>query len=238
MSAADIERVARACDQAGVWLISDEIYSALTYDYDRPFVSPLSVPGVNRDRLVLLDGFSKTYCMTGFRLGWAVMPDELLQLVTLLTVHAIGCSAAFTQWAGVAAIEGPQICIQEMLNEYRNRRDFVVRELNAMPGVKCNTPTGAFYAFPNVSMWGLSSQQIADMLLNEAGVATLPGTDFGASAEGFIRISYVCDMDTLKEGMARMRTFFKDMEKGMYASVMPIPPYITEMGMPLHSADN
>merc|ERR1712232_319062 len=242
MQKADVERVVNACAKHGVWLISDEIYSALSYDKDRPFVSPLSFPGLNRDRFVLIDGFSKTYCMTGWRLGWAVMPQKLGELVSLLTVHAAGCTASFTQWAGVAALEGPQDCVEDMLAEYRRRRDYVVAELNDMPGVTCETPQGAFYAFPDVSQIGLPAQQISDMILREAGVATLPGTDFGKTGEGHIRISYVTDMATLEKGMARLRKFFKDMEEFKYAHLIPMPPYSEEyyssLALSSVSADN
>jgi len=235
---ADVERIARACAKHGVWLISDEIYSALSYDADKPVVSPLSVPGLDREKFVMIDGFSKTYCMTGWRLGWAVMPPKLGELVSLLTVHAVGCTASFTQWAGVAALDGPQDCVDDMLTEYRRRRDYVVAELNSMPGVTCETPQGAFYAFPDVSACGLPAQQIADMILEEAGVATLPGSDFGRTGEGHIRISYVTDMATLEKGMARLRKFFDDIADGRYAQVMPIPPYYTSLGLSSMSADN
>jgi aspartate aminotransferase len=238
MQKGDVERVVQACTKHGVWLISDEIYSALAYDANRPFVSPLSVPGLNREQFVLIDGFSKTYCMTGWRLGWAVMPPRLGDLVSLLTVHAAGCTASFTQWAGIAALEGPQDCVGNMLVEYRRRRDYVVGELNSMPGVSCETPEGAFYAFPNVSQWGLPAQQMSDLILEEAGVATLPGTDFGRSGEGHIRISYVTDMPTLEKGMGRLRKFFMDIESGKYAHVMPIPPYYSSLGLSSLSADN
>jgi len=199
MQHADVERVAQACNRHGVWLISDEIYSALAYDTDRPFVSPISIPGLNRDRFVLIDGFSKSYCMTGWRLGWAVMPPHLCELVSLLTVHAVGCTASFTQWAGRAALDGPQDCIADMLKEYRARRDYVVAELNSMPMVTCETPQGAFYAFPDVSQIGLPVQQLSEMILQDAGVATLPGSDFGPTGEGHIRISYCTDMATLEK---------------------------------------
>merc|ERR1712039_521769 len=165
------------------------------------------------------------------RLGWAVMPPKLGELVSLLTVHAAGCTASFTQWAGVAALEGPQDCVEDMLTEYRRRRDYVVGELNQMPGVSCETPQGAFYVFPDISQIGLPAQQLADMILNEAGVATLPGTDFGATGEGHIRISYVNDMATLEKGMGRLRKFFEDIESGKYADVMPIPPHYEWLGL-------
>lgn len=186
----------------------------------------------------MIDGFSKTYCMTGWRLGWAVMPPKLGELVALLTVHAVGCTASFTQWAGKAALDGPQDCVTDMLDEYRRRRDYVVKELNSMPGVTCETPQGAFYAFPDVSAICVPVQQLSDMILEEAGVATLPGTDFGSMGEGHIRISYVTNMATLEKGMGRLRKFFQDVEIGKYADVMPIPPYYTSLGLSSLSADN
>jgi len=156
------------------------------------------------------------------------------------TVHAAGCTASFTQWAGVAALEGPQDCVEDMLTEYRRRRDYVVSELNSMPGVSCETPQGAFYAFPDVSQIGLPAQQISDMILREAGVATLPGTDFGKTGEGHIRISYVTDMATLEKGMMRLKKFFTDIQTGKYADIMPIPPYMDylSLGLSSTSADN
>ena len=165
--------------------------------------SVFNIPGM-RDRTILVDGFSKTYCMTGWRLGWAVMPAALAKKVELLLVHSVGCTATFTQEAGIAALEGPQDGVLEMVDEYRRRRDFVVGALNEIPGVECPTPAGAFYAFPDVSAFGKSSKEIADLLLAEGGVAVLPGTDFGANGEGKIRLSYVGDMETLREGCARI----------------------------------
>jgi aspartate/methionine/tyrosine aminotransferase len=157
---------------------------------------------------VLVDGFSKTYCMTGWRLGWAVMPAHLARKVELLAVHSYGCVAAFTQEAGVAALTGPQDDHAEMLVEYRRRRDFVVAALNEIEGVKCPVPQGAFYAFPDVGAFGKTSAEIADGLLRDAGVAVLPGTDFGANGEGKIRLSYVGEMATLEEGMRRIKAYF------------------------------
>jgi aspartate/methionine/tyrosine aminotransferase len=210
----DVKRVAKACADNDVWLISDEIYSELIYDKKGdPFTSPLSMPECNKDKTIIFDGFSKTYCMTGWRLGWAVMPKALAERVALLTTHSVGCTASFTQYAGIEALDGPQDCVEDMISEYRKRRDYVVSELNSMPGVTCETPAGAFYAFPNVSSFGLSSREIADKLLAEGGVALLPGTDFGASGEGFIRFSYVLSLDQLKEGLARVRKVVETLKK-------------------------
>ena len=166
-------------------MLSDEIYSRLTYDRAEGAVSIYSLPNM-KERVVLVDGFSKTYCMTGWRLGWAVMPEALARRTELLAVHSYGCVATFTQEAGVAALEGPQDSVNEMVDEYMRRRDFVVGALNDIDGVECPTPDGAFYAFPDVSSFGKTSKEIADLLLNEGGVAVLPGTDFGANSEGKI----------------------------------------------------
>ncbi len=219
----DVEAVARLAEEHGAWILSDEIYSRLvyadgdadgdaddapsTYAKEKKAFSAFSVPGA-RARTVLVDGFSKTYCMTGWRLGWAVMPAHLARKVELLAVHSYGCVAAFTQEAGVAALTGPQDDHAEMLAEYRRRRDFVVAALNEIEGVKCPVPQGAFYAFPDVGAFGKTSAEIADGLLRDAGVAVLPGTDFGANGEGKIRLSYVGEMATLEEGMRRIKAYF------------------------------
>ena len=211
----DVEAVARLAEEHGAWILSDEIYSRLVYADGARFdaakekkaFSAFSVPGA-RARTVLVDGFSKTYCMTGWRLGWAVMPAHLARKVELLAVHSYGCVAAFTQEAGVAALTGPQDDHAEMLAEYRRRRDFVVAALNKIEGVKCPVPQGAFYAFPDVSAFGKTSAEIADGLLRDAGVAVLPGTDFGANGKGKIRLSYVGEMATLEEGMRRIKAYF------------------------------
>jgi aspartate aminotransferase len=153
----------------------------------------------------LVDGFSKTYCMTGWRLGWAVCPPKIADRVKLLTVHSVGCVAAFTQAAGVEALTGPQDSVRIMRDEYRERRDFLVDALNAIPGVHCPKPAGAFYVFPDVSSFGLSSREIASILLNDAHVALLPGTDFGDNGEGKIRLSYVGGgVDELRDAVDRI----------------------------------
>ncbi len=221
MPRADVEKVVRLAEEHDFWILSDEIYSRLVYensesddesdDSGKAF-SAISVPGA-KDRVVLVDGFSKTYCMTGWRLGWAVMPEHLARKVELLAVHSYGCVAAFTQEAGIAALVGPQDDCVTMVAEYRRRRDFVVKALNAIDGVECPVPEGAFYAFPDVSAFGKSAQQIADGLLYDAGVAVLPGTDFGENGEGKIRLSYVGDAATLEEGVRRIKAYFDGLER-------------------------
>ena len=218
MPSDDVEEVARVATENDAWVLTDEIYSRLVYPAEdgTPGSAPsvFSIPGM-RDRTVLVDGFSKTYCMTGWRLGWAVMPPALARRVELLVVHSVGCTATFTQEAGLAALVGPQEGVDAMVEEYRRRRDFVVGALNDIPGVSCPVPEGAFYAFPDVSSFGLSSKEVADRLLSEGGVAVLPGTDFGANGEGKIRLSYVGDMETLEEGVRRIAaTLGKIAEEG------------------------
>ena len=218
MPSDDVEEVARVATENDAWVLADEIYSRLVYPAEdgTPGSAPsvFSIPGM-RDRTVLVDGCSKTYCMTGWRLGWAVMPPALARRVELLVVHSVGCTATFTQEAGLAALVGPQEGVDAMVEEYRRRRDFVVGALNDIPGVSCPVPEGAFYAFPDVSSFGLSSKEVADRLLSEGGVAVLPGTDFGANGEGKIRLSYVEDMETLEEGVRRIAaTLGKIAEEG------------------------
>ena len=218
MPSDDVEEVARVATENDAWVLADEIYSRLVYPAEdgTPGSAPsvFSIPGM-RDRTVLVDGCSKTYCMTGWRLGWAVMPPALARRVELLVVHSVGCTATFTQEAGLAALVGPQEGVDAMVEEYRRRRDFVVGALNDIPGVSCPVPEGAFYAFPDVSSFGLSSKEVADRLLSEGGVAVLPGTDCGANGEGKIRVSYVGDMETLEEGVRRIAaTLGKIAEEG------------------------
>jgi aspartate/methionine/tyrosine aminotransferase len=184
---ADLVRIAELAKKFDFYVISDEIYSQLTYTDS--FSSMLSLPGM-ASRTIVVDGFSKSWSMTGWRLGWAVMPRELAGRVELLMVHSVGCTAAFSQAAGLAALDGPTSDIEQMREEYRLRRDLVVRELNEIDGVTCRVPDGAFYAWADISSFGLSSRAVAERLLRDGFVAVLPGTDFGAGGEGYIRISY------------------------------------------------
>ena len=158
-----------------------------------------------RERTIIVDGFSKTYSMTGWRLGYAIMPPALAERVALLVTHATGCTADFTQVAGVAALRGDQETVAAMRESFRQRRDLTVNALNAIPGVTCAMPRGAFYAFPDVSSFGRSSTEMANYLLDEAGVALLAGSDFGAAGEGFLRISYATAPDLIELATERMR---------------------------------
>jgi aspartate/methionine/tyrosine aminotransferase len=195
---AHIADVARRRD---LWLLSDEIYARLTYDGHAPSI--VSLPGM-AERTVIADGFSKTYAMTGWRLGYGIVPRPLAAKIELLLTHSVGCTATFTQHAGLAAVTSPQDAVDAVRAQFRRRRDVMVRGLNAIPGVHCATPKGAFYSFPNVRAFGRSSAELADYLLEEAGVALLPGTAFGAHGEGYLRLSYANSLANIKEALARM----------------------------------
>ncbi len=186
------------------WLISDEVYSAITYG--APHASALSHPRL-RDKTILVDGFSKTWAMTGWRLGFGVMPPELAERVAQLQINCTSCAAAFTQRAALAALQGPMEPVQAMVAAFRARRDLLVRGLNELPGVECVEPRGAFYAFPNVSAAG-NADQLAARLLDEQGVACLSGTAFGAAGAGHLRFSYAASPDHLEQALERMHAFF------------------------------
>ena len=163
-----------------------------------------TLPGM-AERTIICDGFSKTYAMTGWRLGYGIMPAALAERVELLLTHSVGCTAHFTQVAGVEALTGPQDQVAEVVAEYQRRRDVLVAGLNAIPGIRCRTPQGAFYVFPNVSSFGKSSDWLADYLLEEAGVAVLPGTAFGPNGEGFLRLFFANSMDNIELALAQMQ---------------------------------
>lgn len=201
VSAEQMAQVAKIALERGIPVLADEIYSRMLYEGE--FASITSVPGMP-EQTIILDGFSKTYAMTGWRLGYGVMPVDLARQITKLMVNSNSCTAAFTQMAGVEALTGPQDSVDAMLSEFRRRRTLVVEGLNQIPGFRCLMPKGAFYAFPNIEGAGLSSQALADKLLYEAGVAALAGTCFGAYGEGFIRFSYANSEENLKKALERI----------------------------------
>ncbi len=186
---------------AGCWVLSDEIYSRLVFEGDAPSIA--SLPRMH-ERTIILDGFSKTYSMTGWRLGFGIMPAKLAERVELLLTHSVGCTADFTQAAGLAALSGDQTSVERMRTEFKGRRDRLVTRLNAIPGITCDLPEGAFYVFPNITGTGMSSKALADLLLDEAGVALLAGSDFGKGGEGHLRISYATSWEKLDEGVNRI----------------------------------
>lgn len=196
-----LEHIADTARRRNIWVLSDEIYARLVFDTTAPSIAAL--PNM-LERTIICDGFSKTYAMTGWRLGYGIMPHSLAERVELLLTHSIGCSASFTQLAGLEAINGPQERVAEMCAIYKQRRDMVVAGLNQIPGVRCRSPQGAFYAFPNISALGKTSDWLADYLLEDGGVALLPGTAFGQYGEGFLRLSFANSLENLEQAIERV----------------------------------
>jgi aspartate aminotransferase len=194
MPLAALEHIAAAAKRHDFWVLSDEIYSRLFYDKPAPSIAAL--PGM-AERTVIADGFSKTYSMTGWRLGYGIMSEALANRMELLLTHGVGCPASFTQIAGIEAVTGPQEQVDAVVAEYRRRRDVLVARLNAIPGVTCRMPQGAFYVFPNMKSFGRTSNWLADYLLEEAGVAVLPGTAFGTYGEGYVRLVFSNSMENI-----------------------------------------
>lgn len=198
----DLEMVAELALKYDCTIFSDEIYGHLVYD--GTFHSFLNIPTI-ADRLVILDGFSKTYAMTGWRLGWGIMPADLAEKMTLMQINSTSCVADFVQHAGIEALRGPQDSVQQMVAAFKARRDAIVEGMNTIPGFKCLKPQGAFYAFPNITGTGWNSRKLADYILNEAGVACLSGTAFGAAGEGYLRFSYANSLENIQQAIAQIR---------------------------------
>ncbi|WP_343081688.1 pyridoxal phosphate-dependent aminotransferase [Ostreiculturibacter nitratireducens] len=195
--------VAGLMEHPQVALLSDEIYSQMLYG-GREHVSLLQYPEI-RDRLIMLDGWSKTYAMTGWRLGFAVWPDTMVDPVTRLCINDHSCVNAATQYAGIAALTGPQEPVREMVAEFDRRRQIIVEGLNTIPGFRCADAAGAFYAFPNIEGTGMTAREAQDKFLTEAGIATVAGTSFGAWGEGYLRFSYANSVANIEEAMRRIR---------------------------------
>jgi aspartate/methionine/tyrosine aminotransferase len=197
-----LEHIAAVAQERDIWVLSDEIYSRLVYE--APALSIASLSGM-AERTIICDGFSKTYAMTGWRLGYGIMPAPLAERVELLMTHSVGCTASFTQVAGLEAINGPQDRAEAVVSEYHRRRDAMVEGLNAILGVRCRKPQGAFYTFPNVSAFGRSSSWLAEYLLEEAGVALLPGTSFGKYGEGYLRLCFANSLENILKALEQMK---------------------------------
>ncbi|MBI3287918.1 MAG: pyridoxal phosphate-dependent aminotransferase [Elusimicrobia bacterium] len=203
MTAATLERAVKALAKyPDAMLLSDEIYSRIVYEGQH--LSPLSAPGM-KERTILLDGLSKTWAMTGWRLGYGVGPKWLIDAMAKLATNDHSCTASFSQIAAIEALQGPQDAVTRMVGEFKRRRDAIVAGLNALPGMTCRTPNAAFYVFANTTGTGLKSKALADALLNEAGVACLPGTSFGALGEGYLRFSYANSIENIEAALAAMR---------------------------------
>jgi aspartate/methionine/tyrosine aminotransferase len=205
----DVAFIARLAIEHDLMVISDEIYSQIVYGHEH--VSILSQPGM-KERTVLMDGMSKAYAMCGWRLGYGVAPRELASRMEALMINSSSCAAAFAQMAVIEAFESPEsdAAVGRMVAQFRSRRDLVVAGLNAMPGVRCQVPQGAFYVFPNVQGTGLDERELADDLLERAGVALLPGSAFGPAGEGFLRLAYTQSEADLRVGLERMGNFLAE----------------------------
>ena len=201
ISRSEMETLADALKDREVAVLSDEIYSRLIYTGEH--VSLATFPEL-RDRVIILDGFSKTYAMTGWRLGYGVMHPDLARQIGLLMTNSNSCTASFTQMAGVEALRGDQSSVNAMLERFRQRREVIVEGLNRIPGFHCRKPQGAFYAFPNIKETGKSSRELADALLNDAGVACLSGTGFGRQGEGYLRFSFANSIDNIRKALDRI----------------------------------
>lgn len=200
---AEVEKlIAGLADWPDVAIMSDEIYSRMLYG-GREHVSFLAYPEI-RDRLIVLDGWSKTYAMTGWRLGYAVWPDKLIDLAERFCVNAHSCVNAATQYAGIAALEGPQGAVDTMMKAFDERRVAIVKMLNDLPGFRCADAAGAFYAFPNIEGTGIDARTMQTQLLEEAGVATIAGTSFGVNGDGFLRFSYANSLENIEAAIGRI----------------------------------
>ena len=199
---ADLEAIAKMANEVDAVVLSDEIYKDFYFEGEH--VSITKFPGM-RDRTVVLDGLSKSYAMTGWRVGYGLFPHELVEPITRLVTNSVSCTAAFSQMAAAAAIEAPQLSVRSMVAEFKQRRDIIVQGLKEIPGIICPEPKGAFYAFPNITGTGLTSHEFEVRLLEEAGISALSGTSFGAFGEGFARFSFANSQENLREALRRMR---------------------------------
>ncbi|WP_088227018.1 pyridoxal phosphate-dependent aminotransferase [Desulfosporosinus sp. FKB] len=200
----DVKAIADLVRGQEILVLSDEIYDRIVYGNTQP-LSIASLPGM-LDWTIILDGFSKTYAMTGWRLGYGVMPAEIADRISQLMVNSNSCTSAFTQMAGKEALTGPQTDVDRMVAEFKQRRDLMVNGLNSIPGVSCLLPEGSFYVFPNFKSFNRNSKEIADYLLNDAGVACLGGTSFGSYGEGYLRFSYANSVENIQKALERIET--------------------------------
>jgi aspartate aminotransferase len=198
----DLRHIAEQAQKFNCWIMSDEIYARIAYDGLQ--VSSIASLSGMKERTIIVDGFSKTYSMTGWRLGYGIMPRQLAEKVGLLLTHSLGSTAHFTQFAGLEAITGPQDMVEKMVAEYTRRRNVIVDGLNRIPGFTCRKPEGAFYVFPNIRGTGMTSNALANLVLEKAGVALLPGSSFGKYGEGYLRLSYATSISVIEQGLERI----------------------------------
>ncbi len=200
----DLEKIASIASEAGIVVLADEIYKDFYYEGSHHSVSGFH--GM-QDNTIILDGFSKSYAMTGWRLGYGVLPAPLVEPISRLVTNSVSCTSSFSQQAAITALDASQDSVTEMVNEFKRRRDVVVDGLNSIDGIICQVPKGAFYAFPNIRGTGLTSRELADRLLSEAGVALLSGTAFGQFGDGYLRLSFANSLENINEGIQRIATF-------------------------------
>lgn len=208
-TAENLEQIANLAKEKDMYVLADEIYHALLWD-DEPYTSIAEFPGM-KERVIIVDGCSKKYAMTGFRVGWGVAPEEVIAVMTKLVENVLSSVNEGVQWGAVAAITGDQTPVNEMLEQYRRRRELIINGLNGIDKISCLAPKGAFYAFANISGTGLSSRDFAIRLLQEKHTVVVPGTGFGEGGEGFVRLSYATDEKTIKEGLRRIEEFVKSL---------------------------
>ncbi len=200
LSREDLQEVARICMERNILVMADEVYRRIIYEGQ--FFSIASIPDMLRNTIIL-DGFSKTYAMTGWRLGYGIFPDDLVEPITRLMTNSVSCTAQYAQYACIAALKGPQDEPEAMVREFRRRRDFVVNGINRIPGMRCLLPPGAFYVFPNIEDTGMTGDEFAEKML-DFGVASLAGTAFGQYGEGFVRFSYANSIENLGKALERI----------------------------------
>lgn len=199
---ADLLAIAELAQKHSFYILTDEVYSRLLYEGTHQSI--ISLPGM-KEKTILIDGHSKTYAMTGWRLGYGVAPREIAEKITQLTINSNSCTATFTQYAGIEALTGPQTFVTQMVTEFRKRRDVIVDGLNAIDGISCVKPLGSFYVFPNVTKLPLPCEELADYLMDEVGVALLPGTAFGKYGDGYLRLSYANSLENIKDALNRIQ---------------------------------
>lgn len=214
LSGADLDRIAQLAVQHDFWVLSDEIYSKIVYDGRHESIA--TRPGM-LERTIILEGHSKTYAMTGWRLGYGIMPKELADAVAKLQTNCTSCTASFTQIAGAAALTGPQEEAKGMVEEFRARRDLLVDGLNEIEGITCLRPRGAFYVFPNIKALGMTSKEAETLLLEKHGVAALAGTSFGRFGEGYLRFSYANSQQNLRKALQRVAAFAAEARQRQHA---------------------
>jgi len=212
LSSADLDSIAELANKFDFWVLSDEIYSKILYEGKHDSIS--TRPGM-LERTIILDGHSKTYAMTGWRLGYGIMPEPLAAAVAKLQTNCTSCTAAFTQIAGAEALTGPQDEVEAMVAEFKIRRDLLVDGLNGIEGITCKRPRGAFYVFPNITGLGLNSKEVETRLLNDFGVAALAGTSFGAYGEGYLRFSYANSQENIRMALERFDAFAASVRDGL-----------------------